>query len=250
MKSINEFALQFCPKKLFKYRSFDSDKQYTDIIEHQNLFAPPAIQLNDPFDCTCAFDINKVADSFTKRRYHMMKPDYALYDSRINKKIKEITQNKLREKIKVLSLSGNNNSLLMWSHYASNHEGFCIEIDANNLSFVKQNLLYPVIYSKKRFDITKNMLENDKDSAGEKTFLFKSKEWEYEDEWRIICANEKSKGHTYDFSKSTTGIYLGANISEENMNYVLERTKDTAIKIYKMYLSDTEYTLKYQQLIL
>ena len=57
----------------------------------------------------------------------------------------------------VLSLTENYNNLLMWAHYAQNHEGFIIEFDTQN-EFFEQKSSYPdpfnffgkVQYSKQR----------------------------------------------------------------------------------------------------
>jgi len=112
----------------------------------------------------------------------------------------------------------------MWSHYASNHEGFCVEYDITPLhpenliplesekvfgdqetyqSYKKDLLLsaglFPVIYSSNRVNIPKTKLNkikidengnvqnnSDINSLLYKTYIIKSAKWNYEKEYRII----------------------------------------------------------------
>jgi len=38
-----------------------------------------------------------------------------------------------KDSLKVCSFSGTQYSIIMWSHYADQHRGFCIEYDTNSL---------------------------------------------------------------------------------------------------------------------
>lgn len=49
-------------------------------------------------------------------------------------------------------------SMLMWSHYANNHQGFCIEYETPDYSKENENIylnLFPVIYTNTRTSLTK-----------------------------------------------------------------------------------------------
>ena len=54
-----------------------------------------------------------------------------------------------------LCLSENNSSVLMWSHYADNHKGICIEYDFESIKNNKliYYSLFPVNYTAKPIDI-------------------------------------------------------------------------------------------------
>src|SRR5215469_9264000 len=62
----------------------------------------------------------------------------------------------VRTIMKVCSFSAVNDSILMWSHYGRNHQGFCVEYDLSKFdpqdAFLKN--LYPVIYSYQLVDLT------------------------------------------------------------------------------------------------
>ena len=61
-----------------------------------------------------------------------------------------------KDSLNICSFSGTKQSIIMWSHYADQHRGYCIEYDTDSLPpehlFVR--MLYPVIYSEKLFDGT------------------------------------------------------------------------------------------------
>ncbi|HAT3650427.1 TPA: DUF2971 domain-containing protein [Raoultella ornithinolytica] len=88
----------------------------------------------------------------------------------------------------VLCLSKKFNSPLMWSHYANQHKGLCIEYD---MTLVDDELVHEVIYGGSRKILTSEIeqwLDNpDNDSQIKNVCLLtKSGEWRYESEWRIF----------------------------------------------------------------
>jgi DUF2971 family protein len=79
----------------------------------------------------------------------------------------------------ILSLSKKMDNILMWSHYASSHQGFVIEFDPNHVFF--RNKVHPVIYSDNRAELDLS----EKRQSGE-LFIKKSKDWGYEEEVRML----------------------------------------------------------------
>ncbi|WFD10782.1 DUF2971 domain-containing protein [Tepidibacter hydrothermalis] len=142
-------------------------------------------------------------------------------------------------------------SILMWSHYAANHEGFCIEYDFKRLgnSDVRTRMLYPVIYNNNLFDATEYLMPS---SQKEKTnILFnqyaainKSQEWSYEKEWRLIIGSGVLKNATSYNSPKANAIYLGARASEENIKKVKLIAQSKNIPLYKMEMSKYQFKLE------
>lgn len=170
---------------------------------------------------------------------------------------------------------------LMWSHYADEHRGFCVEY---NINLIEQdnfilNHLFPVVYSPKR-RIKKNIAEvaqelkqlsRDREDNNEPDFnenlddcmalfLSKGEMWAYEREWRIVFTQEQ----VYDIDDDelnrniisfdyATGIYLGYRIErtiEENILEIVQRInkkrKDSHlpyVKVYKMKMKPDSYEL-------
>ena len=113
------------------------------------------------------------------------------------------------DNISVLSLSSCNDSELMWAIYAGSHTGYAIGLRVNNNIFSsdfwedeKINVgLRKVVYKNER---EKFYLE-DRDNFCLNTLLFKSKSWEYENEWRLIISNIE-KLHSIDIKKGEDNI--------------------------------------------
>lgn len=131
---------------LFKYSSFNINT--IDSLANQYFYLPSKKQLNDPIEL----------------------PD-----------IEKITENSLIHKdYYICSFSNNENSMLMWSHYAEQHRGIMVEYWfggelPNGLGIGKVNY----VDDKKRL--------KEKDSYIFNQFLLtKNKEWDYENEVRIF----------------------------------------------------------------
>jgi DUF2971 family protein len=112
----------------------------------------------------------------------------------------------LAESVGIFSLTEVPDSLLMWAHYAEDHRGFVVEFDCEHPSFtrsVKNNqefgTLRRVQYSNERpkrsfFQLT-----------GLEVLFTKSKEWEYEREWRIV---RKLEDASTAVTSGTSSVYL------------------------------------------
>lgn len=96
-------------------------------------------------------------------------------------------QNEFGTEIGVVSLSEKHDDLLMWSHYAQNHQGFVIECDPMHSFFWQPRSqsdelchLRQVAYAEER--PRGSMME----LGAEGLLLTKSAHWSYESEWRIL----------------------------------------------------------------
>ncbi len=153
------------------------------------------------------------------------------------------------------------NQIVMWSHYADNHMGFCVEYD---LEFLKKDInfsfndrefyydnkneylierneaiikagLFPIEYTSNRINIPVTKLNKiNIDSSGRinhnsnidelfyKTFVVKSANWNYEKEWRIIIDGQISN---YFDNKIPfpyiKTIYLGCKADKELINNMI-----------------------------
>lgn len=137
----------------------------------------------------------------------------------------------------VLSLTETPCNLLMWAHYASNHQGFVIEFDADHPSFVQARSLPPgfghlgqVVYSQDRphHHYLSGLTMVD-------LFFHKSTEWECEHEWRIVRRLEDADDHTvpgvYLFAlepSSIKSIIFGCQMSDTDRSHVWAALSATA----------------------
>jgi hypothetical protein len=94
---------------------------------------------------------------------------------------------KLDQILGVFSLCEISDNLLMWAHYGASHSGFVLELDPNHEYFNARRTekdefghLRQVRYRDVRPSASLTGLD------GVDLFLVKSREWEYEREWRIL----------------------------------------------------------------
>ncbi len=113
------------------------------------------------------------------------------------KEAQEETIKRMRSKdIGVFSLTANLDSILSWSHYADSHRGFCVGFHTLSLQAYLKSCgsfldLRPVDYTKEYPLI--NAYKTSEEEITNKIVWTKSKEWEYEHEYRVLWLNGTNK---------------------------------------------------------
>ncbi|MEJ2609114.1 MAG: DUF2971 domain-containing protein, partial [Candidatus Thiodiazotropha sp.] len=94
----------------------------------------------------------------------------------------------------VFSMASKWNSPLMWSHYADEHKGICVEYDISNAACKKPK---PVDYEGERgialSKISEYVIYSSSDALNEieqKYFYTKANQWNYEEEWRFVSEKQ------------------------------------------------------------
>ncbi len=205
--------------------------------------------------------------------------NFQLLDIIIYQSIQALKQSSL-----VACLSENFESILMWSHYADNHKGFVLNYDFKERYSIETNIpgikatefadkkLFPVSYSNHRYDATfyvefhfietffKRLgLKFDRPFFDKlfyyKVLLFKSDDWSYEKEWRII----KQTNIDYTDNKPNIDfitnirpkeIILGAHIDDRNKQKLIQIAREKKIRIFQMKLEPfvKDYKLSRQEI--
>jgi hypothetical protein len=127
--------------------------------------------------------------------------------------------NVFRNRIGVYCLTERNDSILMWSHYAANHKGYCLEFEATDYTPVfgaAQRVEYADIYPKIDFYNTPN------DKKVLLSFLTKFTDWSYEREWRIID-HENGPGIREHPSELLKSVTFGIRMSDEDKTRIKKR---------------------------
>lgn len=167
-------------------------------------------------------------------------------------------------------------SVTMWSHYADSHKGFALEYDTKTFRLkcqfcdqIKQCNkaavcnFYPVIYQRQRYDATDFLgwyiarslglpIKNPDTFAASKSLLYKSSQWSYEKEWRLIVSklNEfQDKTPVCIDHLKPTAIYYGTRISPINRKMLHLIAKERGINEYEMYIDNKSYnySVKYKK---
>lgn len=147
----------------------------------------------------------------------------------------------------VLSLSEIPDHPLLWSHYADQHRGFCIEFERiknNKLGDPKST--FPVRYSNKYPHIAMDELffHNSSDSALDHTFigsilLTKSEFWSYESEWRMIGVGNNILTH---YPGKVLAIIFGLRMPIADRNF-LKKLYGQDVQFKETLLSEDQFLL-------
>ncbi len=131
----------------------------------------------------------------------------------------------LEAKIKsrgLFCMSSDPANILMWSHYAQNHEGVCIGYELNEESYKKYAKLVEVNYSTNG---DKPVLDpsdfSDTELAIEKIFTSKYGDWVYEKEWRFIHSSElasSKKGLLVEAPGAVARVIIGLKTDPDYIN--------------------------------
>ncbi len=216
---------------LFKYLDAKGAKK---MLKNSNLQFTRATKLNDPFDCH---------PSLVKTTREFNTPSF-------RREKDEDKFSKLRELSFVCSLSDMKDSIPMWSYYAKNHEGVCVELDTQGIrSKVFPCRDFNIVYSTSLAD---SLCNPSPSTLGleelEHMLKTKAKDWEHEKEVRIITMPDKYEEDVYRpeiGEECFVSIYLGANISKRNKNaiIILAQKINPNIKIYQMEPDEKEFKL-------
>jgi len=211
---------------LYKYRCV-SERSLKMLKEGKYYFAP-AHSFNDPLDCAVEpiYELPPI-DKIIEYQAKVLQDNEgigfqeALQKSQILKRlpqmelvkflrrIRDSIQNILRSEYGVLSLSAKNDNILMWSHYADYHKGFCIEFkrspdnplgSTQPVEYVKE---YPCF----------NYFDELPGAIAKRIILTKADDWSYEEEWRGIQKANNQVRYTDDM---ITGIIFGLRMPDHH----------------------------------
>lgn len=195
-------------KILYKYRSWKNDIQKSPLTQSELYLSSP-MDFNDPFDCRIPSNFNAMTHQEEVGEYASiiiknhskiiiesgldLNEEYRYIVDRINEdrnsfqnEFQESTFDSYNIHLGVLSLSKRWDSILMWSHYADYHKGYCIGFYKDKLtssSFFGAG--GPVIYPR---DANFPKISPTKEFEPESQFLathHKAFDWKYEEEYRF-----------------------------------------------------------------
>jgi hypothetical protein len=209
------------PPHLYRYQWLTAHSLASLLNDTVWLSSPTTF--NDPFDCAITLSSGKLKESLDHsiaeiaRRNNIPREQIANHNKVFNQdeQAYEWLRNSLKntmQSIGVLCFSATPSEILMWSHYANNHKGFCVEYDCSEGSHLRR-IARPVSYSE---TIPSLSLANLPDGAESKfldvCIFTKAKQWEYEQEWRVIMHEGE---RSFQAPARTTSIIFGARMPTE-----------------------------------
>lgn len=254
--------LEGIPDILYKYRDWN-DENHKRIITKNELFFASADLFNDPFDATLPFKYKKdemTEENIIKKLFLTGRDMYPnISEEELQKMVKErlITQNFNSDKYwrdnhqnfinetnktyGIFSLSSKSDNLLMWSHYAKAHTGFCIGFCKYELFETVQGAFGKIHYSE---HFPTMPLFGDNVPYILEILMTKSKDWEYEDEYRLIKVHAPRSVFIYNDS-CIKEIIFGCKMTQKNREEIIEvvQSKKSKIKLYECLIDNEEFKL-------
>lgn len=226
--------------------------QFTlDIIAGNRIFYPLPESFNDPFDTQCSFKKNTViTPSSDAKKIAKAFPDdegimaYELKDVSSNI---ENFHNCLKS-FGIVSLAESAADILMWSHYADDHKGICIELERHeNNALGNVDVTRKVVYTKNYPSLSSKSLLSDADisSSLQRVLYTKSEHWAYENEWRTF---KPSGGKVYPLPGKIKSITFGVRASNMDIEIVRKLIKGSDIKLYQAQLKQGEFGIKFSKI--
>lgn len=186
---------------LYKFYTFNV-YSLSVLINKKVWFSKPAT-LNDPFDIDIdlTYPITpanfsymiKVLESqkgISKERLEELKKfEQHIPDQNALNQMSKVMNKKFRDDRKnwgVFCMCKHPKHILMWSHYADHHRGFCIQFVRNPKNQLGNiEMTRPVSYSCE-YPSPDPYTENGMERVYDELFFTKAKGWEYEKEWRML----------------------------------------------------------------
>lgn len=226
-------------------------KRLNETLDSPYIWASSVINFNDPFEFKVAFDWSKESEE-TMRRYFEDNPAssedefqqwfHSLTDN--NKWFQAISlRQALVNELALCCFTKDFNNHLLWSHYAKNHEGFCIEFDISCIQEVTGFLCQgPVKYSKKKpvFNPLKGSKEDSINSLLALVVFNKSESWSYEEEFRVVF---KTPGKKILAPNSIKRVFIGCRASNELKDFARENQGKNGVHFFQMCEKPFDYEL-------
>jgi len=258
------------PGLLYKFRRF-SPHLISELCNSQTYFSSPD-NFNDPLDSKPAFvsdlhrseleellgvlleesdGVDSLQGVIASCRYN------ATYDETDHERMEAVYVNLLAGRVTsllrnwigshgVLSLASRWDCALMWSHYADQHAGVCLEYSTRD--HVLSNLM-PVDYERPRSIRLRDVFDWKvrRDSGARRriieiAFLTKAPAWSYEQEWRSVSRRPGVAPLRFDL----VGIYFGQRCSQSVRTAIVKMMHDATpgVVLYDVSFCENTFDLR------
>jgi hypothetical protein len=245
---IEEEVAEKAPPIIYKYRDWSNEYHPTILTDNSFWLAHPK-ELNDPYDIRVPvrFDYSEVdTPAFlerlryqSQRRFPQINPSsrefivivenqYDLIRENPTKHFEEnyleMRESDLFDIVGVFSASTNPLNETMWAHYGNNGQGFCVGLET--VEIVRNSKMSFGFVTYKEEPVLFSFLKPEVNLMNDEAYLKHSK-WAYEEEFRLVSFNIKSKKDrilTYP-SSALREVLVGINISNENLDAITKVLK-------------------------
>lgn len=212
---------------VFSFRKYN---QFTlaDLVNNE-ITVSPSTCMNDPFDSLINLWADKDKLNQTCTELLHIKPFHDSFKF---------------YRIRSFCIGGGNKpvkNILMWSHYADEHKGFCVKYRLSK-HFIKQEenegnqhmYMKKITYKDLKFNLYSKSINSNI------AFATKKKDWKYENEARLIVYNIEEKDSHYgihlDNDSKIEAIYFGYLCPKSTIKTIQNIFKMQGIKLPKFYI--------------
>jgi hypothetical protein len=268
------------PDSLFKYRKLN--EYALESISNNEFYLSEIHELNDPFECAMLLDHvacsrllygsvifqrnfktkfgfeipeevaneiiassnpNQAYRNFCASKGICFNDTLAEEEGRIMSRWEEI-RTETNKNIRVTCFSERNDSILMWSHYADQHQGICLQYNFTDCEEIRY-LIQPAYYSETVFQLS--TMEDLNATSHIMSSLHKAKDWAYEKEWRLTgLPKDDGKVPAKIRAPKPIAIYLGArfHLNKPELRAELIRMAQVqSIPVIEMRLHGSQYQI-------
>jgi len=251
--------------ELYKYKDLSDGgiDHLEGMLRNNELWFSSPLKFNDPFDCRCIFDIQNTREEIvfrkaaflTKRNGATLEDALAEADGEISSEAEEVEKWQTQQ-IEALSRRAANSGILcltpvcdnfiMWTHYAKDHTGICIQFRVRDVS-VEDHLTFiasaqPVAYGDRCPVI--NIVRDENVDIVRKAFLTKATQFRHEREWRLVRFDQGEGLKTIP-SGIIGAVILGCQIDSADADRVINACAayDGDVEIVRSKLDPQTYGL-------
>lgn len=227
-------------------------------------FASPA-SLNDPFECRPWFTfegserdiVTRLARGLHQQEPHLspheaMARAFGIYREGRHRNpetwegMRAGLLSALADNIGIYCLSATNNSILMWSHYADEHRGYCLGFEAGETTpffgaaqEVRYSDTYPVV----------DVFTTTNSDQVDLVFLTKFTGWSYETEYRIIDHEAGPGTHSYP-AELLRSVTFGFRMPESDRARIREWVgrRGHAVKFFEAIRDDRQFKIDVREI--
>jgi hypothetical protein len=254
------------------YKYYRIDERFKSLLKNSEVWFSDPLGFNDPYDCNLVIDstntydeiFNHLKDIRVRREDELKKQGLDLSDEHIEKTADYWSKNpdRLEESLKrnqlfeiqnkgMTCFSKSDKIFLMWSHYADSHKGACLTFDIEkdkDFFWLPYIVEYPDTYPKINF-----VKEKDIHKRYKHVLAMKSKDWEYEQEVRIVRDRREQKdfrGNIKFKKEALTEIKFGYKTDNKTIE---EIKKEIAIlgyghvQLFKAELKKNDFGLTFKE---
>ena len=273
--------VKYCDKLFHKYRSIN--KHTGSLLKNNELFFNHPENFNDPFDCKldCFHKGTREewVDFFCRHKMHPAQARNLIAENLKRGKMKHkgdgiLFENKAKLQVeggldegtllRACCFSDRKESLLMWGHYAGNHEGVCLNFkslsigDYYLLPLASDDALpFHKIDYKDVKPRSVNLMNRDKEETKRiitDFYLTKFADWQYEHEYRLLATiSDRGGKSTVNFRKDALeGIIFGLKVKPDKAQCIKDIIDQyyagMDVKLYRTEKVDRRYAIDFKEI--